>query len=679
MIGPVELLALSMGLSIAVSALALAAGAVIEARSNDPVLRDRIWGAALILGLTPVLAAAFGSLMPAPVLEVVTPGLALTAPAATIQAPPVAVARPGFAPDPGLLALVLVGAAGTLAALRAAGLAVRSVRLLQVLRRAAPADAAIGQQVACVAGRLGVAAPTTLISAQTAEALLCGLGRTRLILPDDLAPKAAEAVVAHELAHLKRGDHRMLWLEEAAAVLLAFNPLVPLIRTKRDGAREEACDAIALAEASADTRQAYARTLIEALRIRAGPQIPALTFTGAGRTNAMRRLKAVTSPAAPAGRRTCLIAGAAGLALLSTIGGATGALALHREPEVRLIATAKPQEPRRVDASGHRQLLNGQPLPAGLPVWALNPERVDIQTTGDGSGSVNFVLPFTGTTPISVNGRRLPEGFPVRGINPEAVARVDMEGDHLMLTLKPQEEVRGRRTGESPAADVTAARERADNRAATERRFQRSSAADYKRYCASGAPDEEGFCVGVMFAHLGRAPDNGVCVPDGLSLGGDDAMIDAYLVRARVQVARLTPRNDEGAYEFSQRALHAAYPCATPRPTPVALRLSLPEPATAPAQAPAALTIAMAAPVAMPALAGLSAAPEATAAPQAAPATAPRSPQAESDFLQRQREARNAARVDTSEQGLRLPGWPRPEHPARRAPFSNERRATQQQ
>ncbi|MBL0969035.1 MAG: M56 family metallopeptidase [Brevundimonas sp.] len=676
MIGPVELLALSMGLSIAVSALALVAGAVIEARSNDPVLRDRIWGAALILSLTPVLAAAIVSLTPAPVLEVVTPGLAPAAPAATIQAPPVAASRPGFAPDPGLLALALVGAAGALAALRAAGLAVRSARLAHVLRWAAPADAAIGQQVARVAGRLGVAAPTTLISAQTTEALLCGLCRTRLILPDNLAPESAEAVVAHELAHLKRRDHRMLWLEEAAAVLLAFNPLVPLIRSKRDGAREEACDAIALADASAETRQAYARTLIEALRNRAGSPVPALTFTGARRTNAMRRLKAVTSPAAPAGRRTRLIAGAAGLALLSTIGGATGALALQREPEVRLIASARPQEPRRVDASGHRQLLNGQPLPASLPVWALNPERVDIRSSADGGGVVDFILPFTGTTAVSVNGQRLPDGFPFSGINPEAVADLQRDGEHMKFTLKPEAEVRR----QQPADDVAAAQERVDTRVATAARFRRASASDYQRYCASGEPGENGFCMGVMLGHLGRAETIGLCLPDNLRLGGDDeAAVNAYLARGRAEVARQTPRNDEGAYEFSQRALHAAYPCATPRPAPVALRLSLPEPATAPAPAPAALTIAMAAPVAMPALAGLSAAPEATAAPQAAPATAPRSPQAESDFLRRQREARNAARVDTSERGLRLPGWPRPEHPARRAPFSNERRAAQPQ
>ncbi len=675
MIGPVELLALSMGLSIAVSALALAAGAVIEARSNDPVLRDRIWGVALILGLSPVLAAAVLLMTPAPVLEVATPTLAPAVLATTTDTVPVIAAQRGFTPDFGLLALLTLGAAAILTGLKATGLALRSARLVRILRQAAPADAAVARQVMRAAGALGVSAPATVVSRKASEALLSGLGRARLILPEGLAPGSADAVIAHELAHLKRGDHRTLWLEEAAAVLLAFNPLIPLIRAKRDAAREEACDAIALNGATPEARQAYAQTLIEALRNRAGSQAPALTFTGAGRTTAMRRLKAVTSPATPAGRRTRLIAGVAGLALLSTIGGTTGAMALHREPEVRLIALAKPQEPRRVDASGHRQLLNGQPLPAGLPVWALNPDRVDIRSSADGGGVVDFILPFTGTTAVSVNGQRLPDGFPFSGINPEAVADLQRDGEHMKFTLKSEAEVRG----QQPADDVAAAQERVETRVATAARFRRASASDYQRYCASGEPGENGFCMGVMLGHLGRAETIGLCLPDNLRLGGDDeAAVNAYLARGRAEVARQTPRNDEGAYEFSQRALHAAYPCTAPRPAPVALRLSLPEPATAPAPAPAALTMAMAAPVALPALAGLSAAPEATAAPQAAPAAAPRSPQAESDFLQRQREARNAARVDPSERGLRLPGWPRPEHPARRAPFANERRAAQQ-
>lgn len=553
MIGPVELLTLSMGVSVAVSALTLAAGSLIEARSHDPVLRDRIWGAALILSLTPVLAVAILLLTPAPVREVSLPTLVPIPAAAMIDATPVAVATGDIAPDFGLLALALLGAAAALVGLRAIGLALRSVRLALILREAGPAGAVVARQVTLAAATLGVAAPTTLISAEAAEALLSGLGRARLILPESLAPEATDAVIAHELAHLKRGDHRMLWLEEVAAVLLAFNPVVPLIRAKRDGAREEACDALALGDAAPEARRAYAQTLIEALRNRAGSQSPALTFTGAGRTTAMRRLKAVMTPAAPAGRRTRLIAGAAGLALLTTVGGATAALAGQREAEVRVIGPVETQEPQRLDARGHRQLLNGQPLPAGLPVWALNPERVDIRTTGEGAGAVDFILPFTGTTPVSVNGQRLPDGFPVRGINPEAVARVDMQGDHMILTLRPEGEVRGR-AGQDPVQDAAAAEARNAERAETSARYRRASATDLKTYClTSDDAGDYGFCAGTMLARLERPSDNGLCLPTIPS--SDGAALTAYVERGKAQMARLTPRRDEGAYEYATRAL----------------------------------------------------------------------------------------------------------------------------
>ena len=41
--GPSELLALSLGLSVAVAAAALVGGRIVEALSADPRLRDRMW------------------------------------------------------------------------------------------------------------------------------------------------------------------------------------------------------------------------------------------------------------------------------------------------------------------------------------------------------------------------------------------------------------------------------------------------------------------------------------------------------------------------------------------------------------------------------------------------------------------------------------------------------------
>jgi beta-lactamase regulating signal transducer with metallopeptidase domain len=657
-IGPVELLTLSMGLSVTVSALALAAGALIEARSSDPTLRDRIWGAALILSLTPVLAGAILLLTPAPVREVSIPTLVPIPAAAMVDATPAAVGTADIAPDFGLLALVVLGAAAALVGLRAIGLALRSVRLALILREARPADAVVERQVARAAAALGVAAPTTMVSAKATEALLSGLGRARLILPESLAPDAADAVIRHELAHLKRGDHRLLWLEELAAVLLAFNPVIPLIRARRDGAREEACDALALGDAAPEVRRIYAQTLIEALRNRAGSQSPA-----------------------PAGRRTRLIAGLAGLSLLTAIGGATVALADQREPEVR-VAQASPGDWSPAFPTPGEYRINGQRIafdPAGKMFSFQAREVVTPPTAaGEAPAWIDFKVDLSpNAPPLSLEGAPLPRGVTTDFFMPDSVERIERTSRGLNVILK-----------QDPPADASAhSAARQAHRAAAnvltprqQARYRNVSAADYRDICASADAVDDGFCSGVMFSHLNRASDD-LCLP---AIPDDGARELAALVsRGKAQMARLAPRTDEGAYEYSGRALRAAYPCAAPRPAlqpaPASNRPLSSEPAIVFAPAAPALTMAMLEPVAAPALAGLSSAPGVSAAPQVVPPVTRQSPLAERDFLQRQREARNAARVNLSERGLQTPGWPRPDHPQRRAPFANERRAAQAQ
>ena len=68
--GPSELLALSLGLSVAVAAAALVGGRIVEALSADPRLRDRMWAAALVLPVLPPLAVGLILLTPPPVREI---------------------------------------------------------------------------------------------------------------------------------------------------------------------------------------------------------------------------------------------------------------------------------------------------------------------------------------------------------------------------------------------------------------------------------------------------------------------------------------------------------------------------------------------------------------------------------------------------------------------------------
>ena len=348
-----EMLALALVLSIAAAVVAWAAGSLIERTSRDPRLRDTVWGAGLALSAMPPVAVAVLLLTPAPVRVVVasapvSAAVTTDTPVASLAAP-----VPTLAPDLGDLAWVAIAVAAVLLVLRLGALAVRTVKLARLLGGATPANDDLRRQVQAIAADMGMRPPRTVTSPATPQALLSGLGHACLILPAAPASDTTmDAVIAHELAHLKRGDHRTLWLEEALAVLLAANPLIPVLRSRRDAAREEACDALALTRAGPAARRDYAQTLINALRDRAGPTgagdtVVALTFTGAGRTTAMHRLKAVMTPATPAGRRTWIAAGLAGLAGTGLVVAASAALAGHRAPDVRVlppVATA-PQGP----------------------------------------------------------------------------------------------------------------------------------------------------------------------------------------------------------------------------------------------------------------------------------------------------------------------------------------------
>lgn len=367
--GPAELGALSLGLSVATAATAWMGGRVVEALSDEPRLRDRMWGMALILPVLPPLAVGLMLLTPAPVREMAAPAATRAIPPLLegTAASPIAAAAPALAVDAGLIATAALTVAGLLVLARTGVMALRLWRLVRLIGRLDEADTDTMAMVEAAARALSTPSPRVGVSGATPEPLLVGFARPRLILPAELAATAdaavVRAVIAHELAHLKRGDHRALWLEEILLAVLAFNPLAPALRARRAAAREEACDALALAGAAVETRRAYAETLIEALRSRAGPQpLPALTFTGAGRKTAMRRLRAVMTPAAPAGRRAHLLAASVALALLLGAGAGSLAVAGEREAVVRVHAPTTATAPGRSESTARPQ---AQPAGAG--------------------------------------------------------------------------------------------------------------------------------------------------------------------------------------------------------------------------------------------------------------------------------------------------------------------------
>lgn len=109
-------------------------------------------------------------------------------------------------------------------------------------------------------------------------------------------PRDAEAVLAHELAHIRRHDWLFLALSQVATALLWFNPLVWLLQAEVGRLSEEAADAEALRHVEPE---AYARTL---LGIAADFTPTAATgMTGPARSLAKRITKVMTQrrPASP--------------------------------------------------------------------------------------------------------------------------------------------------------------------------------------------------------------------------------------------------------------------------------------------------------------------------------------------------------------------------------------------
>ena len=389
---PVELIALSLIVSVVIAALGRWIGGVLDGRLGDAGLRDRLWAGALFLPLVPPVAVGLLLLTPAPERPavIVTPA-PIDAPAPTIA--PLIEAAPNVRSrvqlNPEVAAWTLTGLAGLAMAVRGGGLFLRGRRLARLLRDAEPASDVLTQGVEAGARALNVRAPNVRVGPTGGDVLLAGPWRPTLITPPGLEREAAfDLIVRHELGHLKRGDHRAVWLEEALMIALAFNPFVPGLRSRRAAAREEACDALALHGASTETRRLYARRLIEVLKGEGCETAPALSFGGRSKiqpaegettmkTPAMRRMAAILTPPRPAGRVAHLMAFGAGLVVLAAAGAASAAVVLQREAATSLVLT----ESAAPEWSRDGAWVNAALAPVYRSVW---PDACGIGQTRDG-------------------------------------------------------------------------------------------------------------------------------------------------------------------------------------------------------------------------------------------------------------------------------------------------------
>jgi beta-lactamase regulating signal transducer with metallopeptidase domain len=236
------------------------------------------------------------------------------------------------------------------------GVGVLSLRLAGgfiVVRRLAaravtPVDHAIEVMGRQVADRLELWRTVRIVQSEALRApVLIGWLKPVVLLPaaalSGLAPAQLEALIAHELAHVKRHDYLVNVLQSVVETLLFYHPAVWWLSREIRREREHCCDDLAV---GVSDRVVYASALTELAAIGS-----AVGFAlGATDGPLLRRVSRILSGGEDERQPLAWIAvPVVGLMLVLIPAG----VVLTREPEQRSGATTAPREPVR-----------GEPLPA---------------------------------------------------------------------------------------------------------------------------------------------------------------------------------------------------------------------------------------------------------------------------------------------------------------------------
>ncbi len=204
--------------------------------------------------------------------------------------------------------LVFIWATGTLL-LFIKGV-VRFIRFLRLIRR----EGVLDRRAMAMARRLvrhsrdrarRAAIPPVYRLVIRISPMLFGVGRwTAVICPDrlwqSLPADGRRAFLAHELAHYRRGDHWVRWLEWIVTSIYWWLPAVYFARRRLERHEEVACDAWALAHLKTPPRK-YAETLLSVVDFIS--ESPAATPRLASRMHAAdsleERLRWIMSPHPP--------------------------------------------------------------------------------------------------------------------------------------------------------------------------------------------------------------------------------------------------------------------------------------------------------------------------------------------------------------------------------------------
>lgn len=214
-------------------------------------------------------------------------------------------------------------------------------------------------RLAALARRMGLTRPVRLrLSDRAQSPLALGWFRPTILLPASallaLPVESLEAVLAHELAHLRRGDYLANLLQTFAEALLFFHPAAWWLSRQIREIREHCCDDAAAALLGDPLPLAEGLAALAALRRLPPDPEPALA---AARGTLMHRINRLLQP------RPAQFPPLRGLALLLAAATLLGATALAARP-------AHPAAPAIHDLDLHQIRVRYKPVPPAYPAEA---------------------------------------------------------------------------------------------------------------------------------------------------------------------------------------------------------------------------------------------------------------------------------------------------------------------
>jgi beta-lactamase regulating signal transducer with metallopeptidase domain len=213
-----------------------------------------------------------------------------------------------------------------------------------------PASQEWQAKLEALADRLSITRPVRLLeSALVNVPTAIGAISPAILIPASvftgLPARGIEAILAHELAHVRRHDYLVNLLQTVVETLLFYHPAVWWVSARVRIEREECCDDLAIA-ATGDARS-YARALVRLEEMRG--RAPSLAVAAAGGNLWNRVVRLLRERPSSSERASSWLAGALALALVAVLGSAARVGPLFAETAEAPTATAA-EAPEAPDA-----------------------------------------------------------------------------------------------------------------------------------------------------------------------------------------------------------------------------------------------------------------------------------------------------------------------------------------